>query len=48
MRRTTIPAWTLILTLGLAGPVLAEETAIGRTVDSLLDYARDRVQPTYV
>ena len=24
MRKTTIPAWTLILTLGLAGPVLAE------------------------
>ncbi len=46
MRRTTIPAWTLILTLGLAGPVLAEETAIGRTVDSLLDYARDN-NPEY-
>lgn len=46
MRRKIIPAWTLILALGLTGPVLAEEAAIGRTVDSLLDYARNN-NPEY-
>ena len=44
--RTTIPAWTIILALGLANPVLSQEAAIGRTVDSLLDYARNN-NPEY-
>jgi len=33
-------AVVLLLALGLAQPLLAQEAAIGRTVDSLLDYAR--------
>ena len=44
--RITIPAWTMILALGLANPVLSQEVAIGRTVDSLLDYARNN-NPEY-
>ena len=44
--RITIPAWTMILALGLANPVLSQEAAIGRTVDSLLDYARNN-NPEY-
>ena len=38
--RRTIPAWAMILALGLANPVLSQETPIGRTVESLLDYER--------
>jgi cobalt-zinc-cadmium efflux system outer membrane protein len=38
--RRTIPAWTMILALGLANPVLSQEAAIGRTVESLLDFAK--------
>lgn len=47
MRRIT-RAHALILTLVLAfaNPVLAQEAAIGRTVDSLLDYARNN-NPEY-
>ena len=44
--RRTIPAWTMILALGLANPVLSQETPIGRTVESLLDYARNN-NPEY-
>ena len=44
--RRTIPAWTMILALGLANPVLSQEPPIGRTVDSLLDYARNN-NPEY-
>ena len=44
--RRIIPAWTMILALGLANPVLSQEVAIGRTVDSLLDYARNN-NPEY-
>ena len=48
--KRTIPAWTpilvLFLALGLANPVLSQEIAIGRTVDSLLDYARNN-NPEY-
>jgi outer membrane protein TolC len=44
--RRTIPAWALILALGLANPVLSQETPIGRTVESLLDYARNN-NPEY-
>lgn len=40
------PAWTMVLALGLAFPTLAQENAIGRTVDSLLDYARNN-NPEY-
>ena len=36
----------MILALGLANPVLSQEVAIGRTVDSLLDYARNN-NPEY-
>ncbi len=47
MRRIN-PMRTIILALalGLAPPALAQETAIGRTVDSLLDYARSN-NPEY-
>ena len=44
--RRTIPAWVMVLALGLANPVLSQENAIGRTVDSLLDYARNN-NPEY-
>ena len=41
MRRTYYaPAMALTLVLALAAPALAQETVIGSTVDSLLDYAR--------
>ncbi|GHU27188.1 PTS cellobiose transporter subunit IIC [Betaproteobacteria bacterium] len=43
--KRTIPAWTMILALGLANPALSQEP-IGQTVDSLLDYARDN-NPEY-
>jgi outer membrane protein TolC len=36
----------MILALGFANPVLSQEVAIGRTVDSLLDYARNN-NPEY-
>jgi outer membrane protein TolC len=36
----------MILALGFANPVLSQEAAIGRTVDSLLDYARNN-NPEY-
>ncbi len=47
MRRIN-PMRTIILALalGVAPPALAQETAIGRTVDSLLDYARSN-NPEY-
>lgn len=46
--RRIIPAQALILSLvlGFAIPALAQEPAIGRTVDSLLDYARNN-NPEY-
>lgn len=46
--RRIIPAhaWLLVLALGIATPTLAQEPAIGRTVDSLLDYARNN-NPEY-
>ena len=46
--RGIIPAHALVLmlALGLAHPVLSQEVAIGRTVDSLLDYARNN-NPEY-
>jgi outer membrane protein TolC len=39
-------ALTLFLALGLVSPALSQEPAIGQTVDSLLDYARDN-NPEY-
>ena len=36
----------LMLALGIATPILSQEVAIGRTVDSLLDYARS-TNPDY-
>ena len=39
MRKTTIPAWTLILALGLWNSAFADDASLGRTVDGLLDYA---------
>lgn len=46
--RGIIPAraWILMLALGVANPVLSQEVVIGRTVDSLLDYARNN-NPEY-
>ena len=46
--RGIIPAHALVLmlALGLAQPALSQEVAIGRTVDSLLDYARNN-NPEY-
>ena len=43
-----IPLRTIVLALalGFANPVLAQEAALGRTVDSLLDYARN-TNPDY-
>ncbi len=38
--------FVLMLALGIATPVLSQEVAIGRTVDSLLDYARS-TNPDY-
>ena len=35
----TFALWML---LGLAAPALSQEAAIGRTVESLLEFARDR------
>ncbi len=39
-RKFPVRAIVLSLAIGLAQPLLAQEAAIGRTVDSLLDYAR--------
>ena len=44
--KRTIPAWTMILALGMANPALSQEIAVGRTVESLLDYARNN-NPEY-
>lgn len=46
--RGTFPAQALalMLALGVATPVLSQDVAIGRTVDSLLDYARNN-NPEY-
>ena len=38
--------FVLMLALGIATPILSQEVAIGRTVDSLLDYARS-TNPDY-
>ena len=46
MRKTTIPAWTLILALGLWNSAFADDASLGRTVDGLLDYARNN-NPEY-
>ncbi len=46
MRKTTIPAWTLILALGLWNGAFADDASLGRTVDGLVDYARDN-NPEY-
>lgn len=47
MRRIIpVPAMLLMLALGFANPVLAQEPVIGRTIDSLLDYARNN-NPEY-
>lgn len=46
MRKTTIPAWTLILALGLWNGAFADDASLGRTVDGLLDYARNN-NPEY-
>ena len=47
MRRTfRAPAIALILALLAAGPVRSQDVAIGQTVDSLLDYARNN-NPEY-
>ena len=43
MRKTTIPAWTLILALGLWNGAFADDASLGRTVDGLLDY--DELEP---
>ena len=39
-RMIPVSAGALLLVLGAANPVLAEDVAIGRSVDSLLDYAK--------
>jgi cobalt-zinc-cadmium efflux system outer membrane protein len=46
--RGVTPTRTLVLwfMLGLAAPALSQEAAIGRTVESLLEFARDR-NPEY-
>jgi outer membrane protein TolC len=44
--RKPLLALTLILALGLIRPALSQEPIIGRTVDSLLDYARNN-NPEY-
>jgi cobalt-zinc-cadmium efflux system outer membrane protein len=46
--RADLPAQALVLmlALGVASPVLSQDVAIGRTVDSLLDYARNN-NPEY-
>ena len=41
--KRTIPAWTIVLALGLTFPALAQENAVGRTVESLLDYAKNNL-----
>ena len=46
MRKTTIPAWTLILALGLWNSAFADDASLGRTVDGLVDYARNH-NPEY-
>ncbi len=46
MRKTTIPAWSLIFALGLWNGAFADDAALGRTVDGLLDYARNN-NPEY-
>ena len=46
MRKTTIPAWTLILALGLWNSAFADDASLGRTVDGLVDYARNN-NPEY-
>ena len=46
MRKTTIPAWTLILALGLWNGAFADDASLGRTVDGLVDYARNN-NPEY-
>ena len=46
MRKTTIPAWTLILALRLWNGAFADDASLGRTVDGLVDYARDN-NPEY-
>lgn len=46
MRKTTIPAWMLILALGLWNSAFADDASLGRTVDGLVDYARNN-NPEY-
>ncbi len=41
-----LPAFALAMALGAATPVMSQEVAIGRTVDSLLDYAKNN-NPEY-
>ena len=46
MQKTTMPAWTLILALGLWNGAFADDASLGRTVDGLVDYARNN-NPEY-